>query len=313
MSPTPGPPIPRIHLVFKLSHRRQRTIARPAVVTGAGLLNGCDVLLRFRPASANTGLVFIRSDLPGRPPVPAEVHQVCGTSRRTTLGQGQRIVTLVEHVLAALAGLRIDNCLIEVDGPEPPGLDGSAAGFVEGLLDAGIEPQSIKKTVWSVDQPIAVQAGGATLSLHPANDDDLTISYMLNYGPNKPIDRQMHTQKIEPGEFAQEIASCRTFLLESEAQALRAAGLGIKTSTQQVLVFGPRGPIDNELRFANEPARHKILDLIGDLALCGLDIRGHIVAYRSGHPLNIELARTIAERHDQVSARPARNPFRLAA
>ncbi|MBX7105714.1 MAG: UDP-3-O-acyl-N-acetylglucosamine deacetylase [Gemmataceae bacterium] len=299
--------------MFKLSHRQQRTIARSAVVTGVGLLNGRDVLARFRPAEPGTGVVFVRSDLPGRPVIPASVTEVTGTARRTTLGQGDAHVTLVEHVMAALAGLRIDNCRVELDGPEPPGLDGSANGFVQTLLEAGIEVQNARKTVWTVNKPLAVKSGGSTLALHPADNEDLTVSYMLDYGPRSPIARQSHTQVINPGEFAESIAGCRTFLLETEAQAFRASGMGERTTARDVLVFGPNGLIENKLRWANEPARHKILDLIGDLALCGLDIRGHAVAYRSGHPLNVQLATELAARYEQATARPARNFFRVAA
>jgi UDP-3-O-acyl N-acetylglucosamine deacetylase len=299
--------------VFKLSHRRQRTIARSAVVTGHGLLNGRDVLVRFRPADPGTGLVFVRIDLPGRPSVPAVAAAVSGTARRTTIGQGPAAVSVTEHVLAALAGLRIDNCRIEIDGPEPPGLDGSALGFVEALLDAGIDAQNARTTVWGVESTITLKAGGATLALHPADNDDLTISYLLDYGPRSPIARQCHTQVITPGEFAEAIAPCRTFLLEREAAEIRAAGLALRTTARDVLVFGERGPIDNELRWANEPARHKILDIVGDLALCGLDVRGHVVAYRSGHPLNARLAAEITHRYEAVTGRPARNLFRMAA
>jgi len=287
-------------------------VSRPVAVSGVGFLGGGDVTLRFRPAPADTGLMFIRTDLPGRPQTPADVTRVTGTARRTSLGAASRGVTLVEHVLAALAGLRIDNCRIELDGPEPPGLDGSAAGYVEALLDAGIEPQAARKTVWGVSKPAVVRAGGATLSLFPADADQLKISYLLDYGPGSPIDRQAHTQLIDPGEFAQEIAGCRTFLLMNEAESLRADGIGPRATAKDLLVFSARGPVDNRLRFANEPARHKILDIVGDLALSGLDIRGHVVAYRSGHPLNVSLAREIARRHAEA-APPARGTFRLAA
>lgn len=299
--------------MFKLSQRRQRTIARPVCVSGVGFITGTDVMVRFRPSDPDTGLHFVRNDLPGRPVIPADAEHVTDTKRRTTLGNGTKSVTLVEHCLAALAGLRIDNCRIEIDGPELPGLDGSAAGYVEALLSVGIDPQTSRKTTWSIDRPLSVRAGGATLTIHPAQDEELTISYMLNYGPGSPIDRQMHTQQINPGDFATEIAPCRTFLLQSEAMTLRAGGMGARATAKDLLVFGPRGLIDNELRFANEPARHKVLDLLGDLALCGLDFRGHVVAYRSGHPLNVELSRALLARHAEVAARPARNLFRVAA
>jgi UDP-3-O-acyl N-acetylglucosamine deacetylase len=299
--------------VFKLSHRQQRTIARSVCVSGVTFLTGADVLVRFRPADPDAGLHFVRNDLPGRPVIAATAENVVDTKRRTTLGVAGKTVTLVEHCLAALAGLRIDNCRIEIDGGELPGLDGSAAGYVEALLSVGVEPQNARKSVWSVDRPVTVRAGAATLSIHPAEEDDLRISYLLNYGPGSPIDRQTHTQTVTPGDFANDIACCRTFLLQSEALAMQANGIGSHATAKDLLVFGPRGLIDNRLRFANEPARHKVLDLVGDLALCGLDVRGHVVAYRSGHPLNVEMSRILVQQHAQVAARPARNLFRVAA
>ncbi len=135
------------------------------------------------------------------------------------------------------------------------------------------------------------------------------LSYFLDYGLASPIARQVHTQTFTPGSFTQEIAMCRTFILEEEAAELRRQGLGARTSAADLLVFGRRGPVDNRLRFANEPARHKVLDLAGDLALLGADLCGHVVAYRSGHPLNVELVRRL---HQQLLAETA-VPERQAA
>jgi UDP-3-O-acyl N-acetylglucosamine deacetylase len=300
--------------LIKLSHRRQRSIARPSGrIAGVGFITATDVTLRFRPAPADTGIVFLRTDLPGSPRVLADVGMVSGTARRTTLGMAPRSVTLVEHVLSALAGLRIDNCFVELDACEPPGLDGSACGFVEALLEAGVAPQEARKPVWTVEEPIILREGGATLGLHPELGDDLVISYLLDFGTNSPIDRQTHTQRVTPGEFVTEIAPCRTFLLEREAHKFREQGIGTRTTYRDLLVFGPGGPIENSLRYANEPARHKILDLIGDLALSGLDVRGHIVAYRSGHQLNTQFARTLAEKFTPANVRPTVGSFRRAA
>jgi UDP-3-O-acyl-N-acetylglucosamine deacetylase len=202
-------------------------------------------------------------------------------------------VALVEHVLAALAGLRIDNCYVELNAPEPPGLDGSARGFVEALQHAGMVLQPARRAIYCVDRPVIVSQGGATLSLHPLSSDLLKISYTLDYGLNAPIDRQLTTQVITPENFANSVADCRTFILETEAADLRRQGLGTRTTSADLLVFGKRGPIENSLRYANEPVRHKVLDLVGDLALFGRDLRGHVVAYRSGHPLNVELVRVL--------------------
>jgi UDP-3-O-acyl N-acetylglucosamine deacetylase len=279
--------------VRRHNSRPQRTLARPAEVEGTGFLTGAAVRLRFVPAPPDTGVVFVRTDLPARPHVPARIDLVTGTQRRTTLGRPPAQVALVEHVLAALAGLRLDNCFVELDAPEPPGLDGSARRFVDALRAGGAVLQPARRAAWSVDRPVVVMQGGATLAIHPAEDDELRISYLLDYGPGSPIARQAHTQVVTPERFA-EVASCRTFILESEAAELRRQGLGARTTAADLLVFGRRGPIDNRLRFANEPARHKVLDLVGDLALLGYDLRGHIVAYRSGHPLNVELVRVLS-------------------
>jgi UDP-3-O-acyl N-acetylglucosamine deacetylase len=282
--------------VTRQSYRYQRTIARPAEVRGTGFLTGADVRLRFVPAPPCSGVVFVRTDLRPRAHVAAHITNVTGTRRRTTLGHAPAQVGLVEHVLASLAGLRIDNCLIELDAPEPPGLDGSARGFVAALLAAGLKRQPARRSVWCVEESVALEANGATLALHPTGDEGLTLSYFLDYGLASPIGRQVHTQTLTPAGFAGGLAPCRTFILESEAAELRRQGLGARTTEADLLVFGPRGPVDNTLRFANEPARHKVLDMVGDLSLLGVDLCGHVVAYRSGHPLNVELARELYER-----------------
>lgn len=275
-----------------ISYRHQRTLAAPAEVRGVGFISGAEVRAKFLPAPADAGIVFRRTDLPGFPAVPAKAANVTGTQRRTTIGPPPGI-TLVEHLLAALAGLRVDNCTIELDGPEPPGLDGSAMGFVEAVLGAGVVLQNSHRPTWGTATPVVLSSGGATIALHPADAPGLRISYILDYGMTAPIPRQTHTLDFLPENFVREVASCRTFLTESEARALKAQGIGPHVTPADVLVFGPRGPIDNRLRFADEPARHKVLDLAGDLALCGFDLAGHIVAYRSGHALNAELARQI--------------------
>jgi UDP-3-O-acyl N-acetylglucosamine deacetylase len=278
--------------VKKLSYRYQRTLAGPADVQGTGYLTGAVIRLRFLPAPPHTGVVFQRTDLRDAAPIPARAAHVTGTSRRTTLGRAPNQVELVEHVLAALAGLRIDNCVVQLNGPEPPGLDGSARGFLDQLRRAGAVLQPARRAAWTVETPLRVTQQGATLTLHPA-EHGLKISYLLDYGPGSPIDRQMHTEVVTPEGFANAIAHCRTFLLEEEAAALRRQGLGSHTTEADLLVFGPHGPIGNQLRHANEPARHKILDLVGDLSLFGHDLCGHLVAYRSGHPLNVRLARAL--------------------
>jgi UDP-3-O-[3-hydroxymyristoyl] N-acetylglucosamine deacetylase len=285
--------------VRRQSYRYQRTLARPAEVRGVGFLTGANVRLRFAPAPAGAGVMFLRTDCRPRVYIPAHISQVTGANRRTTLGRPPAQVGLVEHVLAALAGLRIDNCLVELNAPEPPGMDGSARAFVDALLTAGTQLQSSRRPIYTVEETTIVRAAGATLALHPADGGELTISYFLDYGLDSPIARQVHTETITPASFANEISACRTFILESEAETLRQQGLGSRTTPADLLVFGRNGPIDNRLRYANEPARHKILDIVGDLSLLGADLCGHVTAYRSGHPLNTTLARVL---YEQMSA-----------
>jgi UDP-3-O-acyl N-acetylglucosamine deacetylase len=289
----------------RLGFRAQRTLAQSASVSGVGFLSGQAVRLRFVPADPDTGIVFVRTDVRPQVRIPARLEQVTGTSRRTTLGTAPTQVQLVEHVLAALAGLRIDNCLVELDAAEPPGLDGSSAGFVTALTAAGTVVQSAWRGQYTPTAPVTVQHDGATLTLYPHAGHELRVSYRLDYGPQAPIAPQTYTNTLTPAVFAQELADSRTFLLEAEAHALRAQGIGYHLKAADVVVFDEHGPIDNRLRHADEPARHKALDLIGDLALFGADLCGHLVAYRSGHTLNVALARTLARQLVSTTGRHA--------
>jgi UDP-3-O-acyl N-acetylglucosamine deacetylase len=277
-----------------IGYRHQRTLAAPLEIEGVGIVTGARVRIRLLPAPMNSGLVFRRVDEPTAVAFPARTHFVTGTQRRTTLGPPSQGVTLVEHLLSTLAGLRVDNCCIEISGAEPPGLDGSAFGYVAAVVNAGTVEQPARRPIWTTFEPVTVSAAGATITLHPAAEAaELRISYLLDYGAFGVIPRQTCTIDVNPAEFIREISRCRTFVTEAEARALRAQGVGKHLGPGDLLVFGSRGVIDNQLRFANEPARHKILDLIGDLALCGFDLAGHLVAYRSGHALNVELARRL--------------------
>src|ERR1700722_8763796 len=182
--------------VRRQSYRYQRTLAQPAEVRGVGFLTGATVRLRFVPAPPGAGVVFVRTDCRPRAYIPAHISQVTGTNRRTTLGRPPAQVGLVEHVLAALAGLRIDNCQVELNAPEPPGLDGSARAFVDALVAAGTRIQPARRAVYAVDESVVVRSGGATLALHPPAAGGLAVSYFLDYGLQSPIGRQVHTETI---------------------------------------------------------------------------------------------------------------------
>jgi UDP-3-O-[3-hydroxymyristoyl] N-acetylglucosamine deacetylase/3-hydroxyacyl-[acyl-carrier-protein] dehydratase len=276
--------------------RRQRTIARAAEVCGVGFFHGADVSLRFLPAEADTGIVFRRADLPGRPTIPARIDTVVPSQRRTTIRRGGASVEMIEHVMAALAGLQVDNTVVELDATECPGCDGSSRVFVEALDRAGIVEQDQERPTLRVEEPISIREGDAVLAIHPpGSSGGLTLSYHLDYGREAPIRAQSFCVGLSAESFRTEVAPSRTFLLEAEAKALRAAGIGVRTTEADLLLFGRDGVVGNELRFPDECARHKVLDLVGDLALIGVDLHGFVVAYRSGHQTNASLVRRLLQ------------------
>ncbi len=249
--------------------------------------------LQFEPAEENHGIVFVREDLPSSPRIQANVlHRVKGP-RRTTLVSGGTCVEMVEHVLAALAGLRIDNCVVKTTQPEMPGFDGSCKTFVDALLSAEIVEQSSPRTVWEIRDVIRVGNDHSWVQCEPSASGEFELTYQLNYW-QPSIGKQEFACVVTPERFQQEIASARTFILESEANLLRQQGLGLHVSYEEILVFEDSfGPIKNKLRFPNECARHKILDMVGDFALVGADIQGRFTAYRSGHHLNAQMANAL--------------------
>ncbi len=212
----------------------------------------------------------------------------------------------VEFRLAALAGLQVDNCEVAVDAPEIPGFDGSSWPIVQALEQAGIASQSPPRPRLIVQRPIWVEDQSGWVKALPGQPGEswggLSVHYQLDYGPQGPIGRETLTLAISPENFRQHLAAARTFILKAEAQWLQDQGLGRRTSPRDLLVFDDQGPIDNQLRFPDECVRHKVLDLIGDLALAGCDLVGHIVAYRSGHRLNARLVERLLAQWSRASA-----------
>ena len=245
-------------------------------------------MLRFLPAEDDAGISFQRIDLPGTAPIPATLDSLVPRQRRTAISNGSATVELIEHVMAALAGLQVDNCLIQVDAPEAPGADGSCLEFVQVLLDAGIVEQSASRDVLVVRHPECIRSDDnhCEISAGPVFRRTLVISYELDYGPRSPITPQLLTFEFCPESFVTSLAFARTFILESEIASLKAQGYGSRVTPRDLLIFGPDGVIGNELRISDECVRHKILDCIGDFALLGRDIHGHFRAYRSGHNHN---------------------------
>jgi UDP-3-O-[3-hydroxymyristoyl] N-acetylglucosamine deacetylase len=273
--------------------RNQRTTAAPATVEGVGYWSGRDVRIEFRPAAPHSGIVFVRSDLAGSPRIPAVVENRFETPRRTTLRCGESSVEMVEHVMAALAGLQIDNCELWVNQAEMPGCDGSSLPFVNALRAAGIVEQDAPRCRRVISRVIRIGDEKSWIEARPCCSGKLVLRYELDYGSGNPIGRQSLEVSLSPRHFHINLAPSRTFLLEAEAQAIKTLGLGRRATCKDLLVFGPKGPIDNQLRFPDECVRHKMVDMVGDLALAGCDLIGRIVAHRSGHRLNAELVRAL--------------------
>ena len=280
--------------------RKQRTLAQPAVVTGFGYWTGRDVRVEFRPAPADTGVVFVRGDLEKPVRIKAVVANRVETPRRTTLRTGGASVEMVEHIMAALGGLQVDNCEVWVDSAEMPGCDGSSLPFVEALASAGVVVQNAPRAALAVREITRLGNDESWVEARPNPLQGLSLKFHLDYGSSTAIGRQTLTLPITPDSFRRELAPARTFMLKAEADWLLAQGLGTRATFQDLLVFDGEGPIDNELRFRDECVRHKALDLVGDLALAGCDLVGHFVAYRSGHRLNADLVRILLTEADAI-------------
>ena len=198
---------------------------------GSVSFHGADVTVRFKPGRrGHSGVVFVRTDLPDRPAVPARIDTVVPSQRRTTIRQGAASVELIEHVMAALAGLHVDNCIIEIDARECPGCDGSSQAFVEAIDGAGVIELARMRQALVLERPVSVVEGDAILAAHPGAHSGLTLSYHLDYGRDSPISAQSGCFALSPQSFRSDLAPSRTFLLESESTALRDAGIGARAT-----------------------------------------------------------------------------------
>lgn len=273
----------------------QQTIQNPTEISGRGLFTGEEVVVRFKPASADTGITFVRVDAPVPARIKAHVDNVTKRARRTSIRNGTLTVETVEHCMAALHGLGIDNLEIEISGGELPGGDGSSNIFVDAIHQAGITDLGVEQKPLIIRETVRVAEGDAELIAVPTDTDDLNIIYDLDYGSGGPIPRQIYALRLSAESFLHDVAPARTFLTEEEARQFQAAGLGKHLTHQDVVVIGSEGVIGNAFRYPDECVRHKILDLIGDLYLAGRPIRGRIIARKSGHSLNHELVRKLLE------------------
>jgi len=287
---------------------KQRTIARPVSFSGRGLHSGNESTVTFRPAPADTGVTFYRTDLPGRLAIPADIDHVVDISRGTTIGMNGIKVLTVEHVLAAIAGLGIDNVDVELDANELPVGDGSAKPFVDALIDAGFVEQEAERESVAISEPVTYRNGDVTVTMLPA--DELRLSFTIDY-PNQAIGTQYRSVLISDGTFATEIAPARTFCSLHEVETLQAQGLIKGGSLDNAVVIGDERILNDSLRFTDEFVRHKILDLLGDLFLLGRSIKGHVVAIKSGHAAHIEFTRLVREQVGRTEHRGRRTGPRV--
>lgn len=279
------------HLLMD-NRQRQTTLAATAAVEGFGYWTGRDIRVEFRPAEADTGIVFVRSDIAGQPHIVASVENRVDTPLRTSLRVGHACVDMVEHILASLGGLQVDNCEVWVDQPEMPGCDGSSLAFVDAIDSVGTVIQDAPRKRINVTGLFCDCEKTARIEARPNVGGQLEIEYHLDY-PGTAIGQQHHKLTLTPASFRRELAPSRTFLLREEAQRLQAQGLGRRASFRDLLVYGESGPIDNTLRFENECVRHKLLDMVGDLTMAGAALSGSFSAWRSGHHLNARMVRTL--------------------
>lgn len=260
------------------------TIASSAVFAGTGLHSGRETRAAVLPARPGQGISFVRVDLPGRPSVPARWDMAGPLTLQTTLVRGDASVSTVEHLMAALAAAGVDDALVEVDGPELPILDGSSRPFLQGLLRAGIRASSVPRRAIRVTRPVEVRDGASSARLEPHEGFALDCGIEFE---NPAIGRGRYRGEIDLRSFSAELAAARTFVLEDDVAALRAAGLALGGSLDNAVVVGGRGVLNpGGLRMAGEFARHKALDAVGDLFLAGAPVLGRYVSRRAGHRLN---------------------------
>lgn len=272
---------------------RQKTIKQEVSLSGVGLHTGSRTTVRLKPAADNAGIQFRRTDIPGQPLIPMmpeNIRSDIGVPRCTTIGLGEALIHTVEHLMGVLSAMGVDNLLVEIDGNEVPGLDGSGIDFLNAIKKSGLVEQSSPREYIEIREPIGVAQQGSSIFIFPG--DGLQVSYTLDY-PHPLLKSQFFFATVTSEVFEREIAPCRTFCLEEEATALKAKGLGKGANNENTLVVGSSGVINNQVRFPNEFARHKVLDIIGDLYLLGKPLRGHVFAVKSGHSLNVALLKKV--------------------
>lgn len=269
---------------------KQQTIAKEAVYTGVGLHSGKEVHMRLLPAPVDTGIVFVRTDIEGQPTVRAVASNVTATVRATTIEENGVKFFTIEHLMSSFQAARIDNCRVELDAEEPPVADGAALVFLQLLELAGIKEQEKERKETVIDRVYRVDDGDRFVMVLPY--DGLRVSF-TSLNPHPLVGTQYCDVILEGDAYRKEIAPARTIAYEKEIEALRQMGLGLGGTLENVIVYSDEKWL-NTLRFPDELVRHKVLDVLGDLRLAGL-IRGHVIAVKSAHALNTQLAKKIYE------------------
>ena len=269
----------------------QRTLRRKVSCVGIGLHSGNRVNLTLKPAPADSGIRFRRIDL-GNYEVPATVHNLAGIQLATGLARNEVSVETVEHLLAALVSVGVDNVVVELNSPEVPIMDGSAAPFVYLIQEAGVKRLHAARRYLKIIRPISISRGDKRIALYPS--DHFKVTYSISF--DHPLLRhQSRTLRITEDSFIEDIAPARTFTFLKDVEMMRQNGLALGGSLDNAIVLGETGILNNALRFEDEFVRHKILDAVGDLALVGYPVIGHLVAHRAGHALHTEFAAKILE------------------
>jgi UDP-3-O-[3-hydroxymyristoyl] N-acetylglucosamine deacetylase/3-hydroxyacyl-[acyl-carrier-protein] dehydratase len=277
---------------------KQKTITKEVTAKGVGLHTAHKVSITFKPAPVDSGITFVRVDIPGKTQVRVSADTLLPVSRsprRTSIGKDGAEVHTIEHLMATLAGIGIDNLVVELDNDEVPGLDGSSLDFLSLFEKAGLQEQEKERRFFSIKEPICIEEGDASIIAMPS--PECKISYTLSYGDHPILNTQFLQMTVNTDTYRKEIAPARTFCLEEEADLLQQQGVGGGASYDNTLVVGKAGVIKNKLRFKDEFIRHKILDLVGDLYSIGQPIKAHVIALKSGHSLNMKLAMKI---HEQI-------------
>lgn len=275
--------------------KKRRTLASERVIEGVGLHSSVPVRLRLRPAPAHSGIVFVRTDLGGIR-VPALIENSGPSFYATVLQKDGATVSTIEHLMAALYAMQVDDLDIEIDAAEAPILDGSAKPFVEAILAAGFRDHDADREYIHITRPLTVTHEDKRISVHPCSE--YRVTYAIDFDHPALGYQELTASLWRTDQFLEKLAPARTFTFEHEIAALRARGLALGGSLDNAVVIGQAGVLNPALRFADEFVRHKMLDLTGDLSLLGRPLRGHVVAYRAGHDLHARLARAIADAKD---------------